>query len=527
MNSFWRDRSVLVTGATGLLGSCLVPMLSDAGANVVCLVRDWVPQSDLVRTHRIEQVNTVRGDINDRDLIERALGEYEVEVVFHLAAQTIVGIANRNPVSTFSTNIGGTWNILEACRRSPRVTSIVVASSDKAYGEQEHLPYDETMPLQGRHPYDVSKSCADLIAQTYAATYDLPVAITRCGNFYGGGDLNWNRVVPGTIRSILRGERPVVRSDGKFVRDYFYIEDGAAAYMLLAERLTSYSALRGQAFNFSNESQISVLEIVDLILKKMNSSLRPEILNQASNEIRHQFLSAERARTMLNWHPQFTLDTGLDRTIAWYREFLGMPAAMCAGRQRITIMFKTPRPAARRNSRSRSAVLRRRICPATLRAGRKSMCRCRARSSTRPNWSIWSKPRSMDGSPPAVLPPSLSATLRRSWGCAARRSSIRDRPPIWLRSRASLLHRLATAACAPATKSSPWRRAFPPPSIRLFRMAWCRCLSTFSFPPTTSMSRNLKPPSPTARGRSSSRTHLAIRLISTQSWLSPTSTTSG
>ncbi len=327
MNSFWRDRSVLVTGATGLLGSCLVPKLSDAGANVVCLVRDWVPQSELVRTRRIEQVNTVRGDVNDRDLIERALGEYEVEVVFHLAAQTIVGIANRNPVSTFSTNIGGTWNILEACRRSPRVTSIVVASSDKAYGEQEHLPYDESMPLQGRHPYDVSKSCADLIAQTYAASYDLPVAITRCGNFYGGGDLNWNRVVPGTIRSILRGERPVVRSDGKFVRDYFYIEDGAAAYMLLAERLASYSALRGQAFNFSNESQVSVLEIVDLILKKMNSSLRPEILNQASNEIRHQFLSAERARTMLNWHPQFTLDTGLDRTLAWYREFLGTPAA--------------------------------------------------------------------------------------------------------------------------------------------------------------------------------------------------------
>ena len=328
MNSFWKDRSVLVTGGTGLLGSWLVSSLMDAQANVVCLVRDWVPQSELVRTRRIEQVNTVRGDVSDRDLIERALGEYEVEVVFHLAAQTIVGIANRNPVSTFSTNIGGTWNVLEACRRSPKVTSIVVASSDKAYGAQEHLPYDESMPLQGRHPYDVSKSCADLIAQTYAASYDLPVAITRCGNFYGGGDLNWNRVVPGTIRSILRGERPVVRSDGKFVRDYFYIEDGAAAYMLLAERLASSAALRGQAFNFSNESQINVLEMVDLILQKMNSSLRPEILNQASNEIRHQYLSAERARTVLNWHPQFTLDTGLDRTLAWYREFLGAPAAM-------------------------------------------------------------------------------------------------------------------------------------------------------------------------------------------------------
>jgi CDP-glucose 4,6-dehydratase len=328
MNSFWRDRSVFVTGGTGLLGSWLIKQLIEVGANVVCLVRDWVPQSELVRSRRIEQVNTVRGDIVDPNLVERILGEYEVEVVFHLAAQTIVGIANRNPVSTFSTNIEGTWNLLEACRRSPKVVSIVVASSDKAYGAQEHLPYDETMPLQGRHPYDVSKSCADLIAQTYAASYNLPVAITRCGNFYGGGDLNWNRVVPGTIRSVLRGERPVVRSDGNFVRDYFYIEDGAAAYMLLAERLASYAALRGQAFNFSNESQVSVLEMVELILRKMNSSLRPEVLNQASNEIRHQYLSAERARTTLNWQPQFTLESGLDRTLAWYREFLGTPAAM-------------------------------------------------------------------------------------------------------------------------------------------------------------------------------------------------------
>ncbi|MGP0097262.1 MAG: GDP-mannose 4,6-dehydratase [Terriglobales bacterium] len=333
MSAFWRDRSVFVTGATGLLGSWLVQQLLDAGANVVGLIRDWVPQSELVRSRSIERVNVVRGDIIDRHLLERTLGEYEVEVVFHLAAQTIVGIANRNPVSTFSTNIEGTWNVLEACRRSPRVLSIVVASSDKAYGDQPQLPYNETMPLQGRHPYDVSKSCADLIAQTYAASYNLPVAITRCGNFYGGGDLNWNRVVPGTIRSILRGEGPVVRSDGNFVRDYFYIEDGASAYMLLAERLASYAAIRGQAFNFSNESQVSVLEMVDLILRKMNSTLQPVVLNQASNEIRHQFLSAERARTMLNWQPQFTLDSGLDRTLAWYRDFLSAPAALAqAGR---------------------------------------------------------------------------------------------------------------------------------------------------------------------------------------------------
>ncbi|MGC2246639.1 MAG: GDP-mannose 4,6-dehydratase [Terriglobales bacterium] len=328
MNSFWKDRSVFVTGGTGLLGSWLVRQLMDAGANVVCLVRDWVPQSELVRSRRIEQVRTVRGDVCDRDLIERALGEYEVEVVFHVAAQAIVGIANRNPISTFTTNIAGTWNVLEACRRSPKVCSVVVASSDKAYGAHEQLPYNETMPLQGRHPYDVSKSCADMIAQTYAVTYNMPVAITRCGNFYGGGDLNWNRVVPGTIRSILRGERPVIRSDGEFVRDYFYIQDGASAYMLLAERLASNLALRGEAFNFSNESQISVRELVELILRKTNSSLQPEILNQASNEIRHQFLSAEKARTVLNWRPEFTLDEALDHTIAWYRDFLGVPAAM-------------------------------------------------------------------------------------------------------------------------------------------------------------------------------------------------------
>jgi CDP-glucose 4,6-dehydratase len=321
-NNFWRDRSVLVTGATGLLGGWLTRSLLSHGASVVCLVRDWVPQCELVRKNQLEQVNVVRGDVTDRGVIERALGEYEVQTVFHLAAQTIVGIANRNPVSTFESNIQGTWNLLEACRRSPFVSAIVIASSDKAYGTHTVLPYSEEMALQGRHPYDVSKSCADLIAQAYAATFDLPVGITRCGNFYGGGDLNWNRVVPGTIRSVLRGERPIIRSDGQFIRDYFYVEDGAAAYMLLAERLSAERALRGQAFNFSNEIQITVLQLVEKILTKMGSKLEPEVQNQASNEVRHQFLSAERARKQLNWAPSFTLDEGLERTIAWYREAL-------------------------------------------------------------------------------------------------------------------------------------------------------------------------------------------------------------
>lgn len=315
----WQDKPVLVTGASGLLGSWLTRRLVERGANVVCLLRDWVPQSEFIKTRQNDVVNIVHGDVDDQSVLERALGEYEVEVVFHLAAQTIVGIANANPVSTFESNIRGTWNVLEACRRSPRIKSVVVASSDKAYGEQTELPYHENMSLQGRHPYDVSKSCADLIAQTYASTYDLPVGITRCGNFYGGGDLNWNRVVPGTIRSVIRGERPVIRSDGQYVRDYFYVEDGAAAYMLLAERLVSNPELAGMAFNFSNEIQLTVLQLVQKILDKMGSGLTPDIQNRPLKEIRQQYLSAQRARELLDWAPEFTLDQGLGRTIAWYR----------------------------------------------------------------------------------------------------------------------------------------------------------------------------------------------------------------
>jgi CDP-glucose 4,6-dehydratase len=321
--TFWRDRPTLVTGATGLVGSWLVRRLEEHGADVVCLVRDWVPQSELIRSRLLERLKVVRGDVRDQALLERTLGEYEIDTVLHLAAQTIVTIANRNPVSTFETNIAGTWSLLEACRRSPRVKQIVIASSDKAYGDQEHLPYDEATPLQGRHPYDVSKSCADLIAHSYAVTYGLPVAITRCGNFYGGGDLNWNRIVPGSIRSILRGERPIIRSDGNFTRDYFYAEDGAAAYMLLAERLAHDPALRGEAFNFSNELQITVLTLVRRLLSLMGSTLEPDVRNEASNEIRHQYLSAARARERLGWAPLFTLDTGLTKTIRWYQEFLG------------------------------------------------------------------------------------------------------------------------------------------------------------------------------------------------------------
>lgn len=328
VDSFWTDRPTFVTGATGLVGSWLVRRLTEAGADTVCLLRDWVPQSELVQGKLLERLKVVRGDLCDQELLERVLGEYEIETVIHLAAQTIVPIANRNPTSTFETNIAGTWRLLEACRRSPRVKQIVVASSDKAYGSHEQLPYEEDAPLRGRHPYDVSKSCADLIAQSYAETYRLPVVIARCGNFYGGGDLNWSRIVPGTIRSILRGQNPVIRSDGGYVRDYFYVEDGAHVYMLLAEQLARRSdELSGHAFNFSNEIQVTVRELADRIIHLMDSNLELDIRNEASNEIRHQYLTAAKARRLLDWQPLFTLDEGLAHTIKWYKDFFATQSA--------------------------------------------------------------------------------------------------------------------------------------------------------------------------------------------------------
>jgi CDP-glucose 4,6-dehydratase len=295
----------------------------DSGADVVCLVRDWVPRSEAASSGLLEKVTVVRGDVSDQGLLERVLGEYEITTVFHLAAQAIVGVANRNPVSTYQSNVSGTWALLEACRRSPTVRQVVVASSDKAYGEHAVLPYDEDAPLKPLHPYDVSKACADLIAQSYAATYSLPVVITRCGNFFGGGDLNWNRLVPGTIRSLLRGERPIVRSDGTFVRDYFYVEDGAAAYMLAAERLLADRSLGGRAFNFSYERPLSVLDMVARVAAAVGVEADPDIRNEASHEIPRQYLSAARARRDLGWTPAHTFEHALARTVDWYRRLLG------------------------------------------------------------------------------------------------------------------------------------------------------------------------------------------------------------
>jgi CDP-glucose 4,6-dehydratase len=320
LNSFWRNRNVFVTGCTGLLGSWFTKSLVDLGANVIGLVRDVLPRSNLNSSCANNKIIIVSGELEDYFLLERIINEYEIDTVFHLAAQTIVTIANRNPISTFKSNIEGTWNVLEASRRAPLVKRIVVASSDKAYGDQKDLPYSEKAPLQGRHPYDVSKSCADLICRSYFETYGLPVCTTRCGNFYGGGDLNFNRIVPGTIRSVLHNQRPVIRSDGTFLRDYFYIKDGVQSYLHLAEMMDD-KRLHGEAFNFSTECPVSVLEIVNKILAAMGSKLEPKILNEAPNEIRDQYLSAEKARKMLGWKSRYALDEGIGETIAWYRDF--------------------------------------------------------------------------------------------------------------------------------------------------------------------------------------------------------------
>lgn len=321
--NFWHRRRVFVTGATGLLGSWLVEELLQRGAYVTCLVRDWVAESALVSSGSLAKTTVVRGALEDYDTIARALNEHEIDTVFHLGAQTIVGTALRSPVSTFEANIRGTWNVLEACRVNAKlIQRVLVASSDKAYGAHKQLPYTEDAPLLGRFPYDASKTCAEFIVSSYFHTYRTPVAITRCGNLYGGGDLNFNRLVPGTIRSALYQEAPLIRSNGKFIRDYFYVRDAVAAYLHLAERLPDERFL-GEAFNFGTEAPLSVLQLVQRILRLIGAkALKPQVLNEASQEIPRQYLSCAKARRRLGWQPQYTLDEGLQETIAWYREWL-------------------------------------------------------------------------------------------------------------------------------------------------------------------------------------------------------------
>jgi len=319
-NQRWIDRRVLVTGATGLAGGWLVDRLLALNADVVSLVRDWVPESALLGPGaRRDAPTLVFGDVRDAQLVERVLGDYEVQDVFHLAAQTIVPIANRNAVETFDTNIRGTWTVLESCRRSPTVSAVVVASSDKAYGEQPELPYREDAPLTPTSPYDVSKACCDLIARSYGVAFGVPVAVTRAGNFFGGGDLNWSRIVPGTIRAALRGRAPVIRSDGTPLRDYLYIEDAVEAYLLLAEAVAD-NRVRGEAVNVSYERPRSVREVVQAILDQMKVDVEPVIEATAKHEIKDQYLDATLARERLGWKPRYDFDEGLRRTIAWYRQ---------------------------------------------------------------------------------------------------------------------------------------------------------------------------------------------------------------
>lgn len=319
---FWRDRPVLVTGCTGLLGSWLIEELLKYKANVVGLVRDWVPFSRIFSADLYDKIITVRGQIEDYPLLERILNEYAIDTVFHLAAQTIVETANRNPLSTFETNIKGTWNVLEACRHNHKISRILIASSDKAYGASDQLPYTETAPLCGTHPYDVSKSCGDLISNAYFHSYKLPVCITRCGNFFGGGDLNFNRLVPETIRYAFYNQAPVIRSDGNYVRDFFYVKDAALAYIFLAEKMDDKN-LWGQAFNFGYGREITVLELVNLTLKLMDKqNLVPVIENRAHNEIKKQYLSTEKSHAQLGWNPRYSLEEALKETIVWYEDFL-------------------------------------------------------------------------------------------------------------------------------------------------------------------------------------------------------------
>lgn len=304
------------------MGSWLTSRLLNKGAFIVALIRDGDPHSQLYRSRDIGRVSIVRGDLADYWTLERAINEHEIDTVFHLGAQTIVGTAHRYPLPTFEANIRGTYNLLEACRiHMDMVGRVVIASSDKAYGEQENLPYVESMRLKGLMPYEVSKSCADMLAQSYFHTYDLPVAIVRCGNIYGGGDLNWTRIVPGTIRSILEGKRPVIRSNGHYIRDYIYVEDVVSAYLLIGESLYD-QRVQGEPFNISSEQPITVIDLVHKIITLMtDEQLDPIVLDSAKGELIAQYLSSSKAKRLLEWKPVFTLEQGLSETIKWYREF--------------------------------------------------------------------------------------------------------------------------------------------------------------------------------------------------------------
>jgi CDP-glucose 4,6-dehydratase len=328
----WSGRRVLITGAGGFVGSWLADALSRQGATVTAILRDQVAGSNFDRLHLGARVDVVRGSITDSRLIERVLNEHEVDTCFHLAAQAIVTAANRSPVSTFSSNVQGTWTVLEACRVSKLVRAVIVASSDKAYGTQPELPYTEDMPLLGVNPYDASKACTEILVRSYSHTFDLPVVVARCANIYGGGDLNYSRLIPGTVRSVLNGERPIIRSDGTPVRDYLYVLGAVAAYLTLAEQIER-AGVRSQPFNFGTSRPLSAIQLVHMILSLCDrTDLVPEIRGVAhSHEIDRQYLSSAKAAAVLGWSARVNLEEGLHHAINWYRDALrgADPASRC------------------------------------------------------------------------------------------------------------------------------------------------------------------------------------------------------
>jgi CDP-glucose 4,6-dehydratase len=315
-------RSAFVTGAYGLLGSWLCRALLDSGARVAVLQRDAAAARALALDGTEARCTVIRGDVRDLELLERALGEEEVDTVFHLAAQTLVGIAQRAPLSTWETNVRGTWTLLEASRRHG-VARVVVASSDKAYGAHDELPYREDHPLQARNPYEVSKACADLIARSYWHSYRLPVAVTRCANLYGGGDLNASRLVPEAVVAALSGRAPVIRSDGRPERDFLYVEDAVAAYLALATALDG-DGPRGEAFNAGSGRSWAVRDVVEAVCRAAGTGVRPDVRGAGTpaGEIDRQWVDATRLRALTGWEPRVGLDEGLARTVAWYRRHL-------------------------------------------------------------------------------------------------------------------------------------------------------------------------------------------------------------
>ena len=321
--SDWKGRRVLVTGATGLVGAWLTRDLLADGADVVALARDWDPQSELIRSGDVTRCTVVNGVVEDLSTVTRALNHYSCDTLFHLAAQTQVGAAWRDPFETYESNVRGTYTVLEACRRlGTQVKRIVVASSDKAYGDAAELPYTENTRLDAKYPYDTSKLCTDFITRSYVVTYGLPATIARCGNIYGGGDLNWDRIVPGTIRWLLANERPIIRSNGKLTRDYIYVKEVVAAYKALADHVHR-PEVKGEAFNFSAEKPLNVLEIVEAVTRARGSKLTPDVRNTAVAEIKDQYLDSSRAKAVLGWTSSWTLATALGETVDWYKAFLG------------------------------------------------------------------------------------------------------------------------------------------------------------------------------------------------------------